>query len=466
MRDLRGLFLILILCLLTLYPGQGMGQTPVSESAQESSEPMVFQSSPFGLHNVQGEFEEVRNLGVEYVRAIVRWQNVEPRPGRYRFQKGDGIVRKAQDYGINLVVTLRPLSRWGGKRIKEQTRKAPKSGYPRRMDAWLKMVEAIVERYDGDGFHDMPGLRRPIKFWQVENEWLWQWVDTPEAYLTFLQKTSSAIKRADPEARVIAGAIGGLPMAVAEGVGNKDYITVGGTDKGKRKVYVSQYIKTREYREGKRKIELMLREGSRYFDIIDFHSYTEDPYDIAIVLKWLQKKMREYGYSKEIWSLENAGPFFNFSEERFAIDVVRRHVIGFSNGLGRLFWSSLKPTLLWSDNYVRLALIDQYGNKSAAYYTYKLMTHKLHGLESIARISAPIGISAYQAKKKSGQTIYVFWSESGTHTYSFSTTARDVMLTHIITNKEQTNPKVERIEVKNGRVDLTISSPVFLEELM
>ncbi|MBI5367041.1 MAG: hypothetical protein HZA54_08385 [Planctomycetes bacterium] len=36
--------------------------------------------------------------------------------------------------------------------------------------AHLTFVRAAVERYGGDGVDDMPGLRVPIRPWQVENE--------------------------------------------------------------------------------------------------------------------------------------------------------------------------------------------------------------------------------------------------------------------------------------------------------
>ena len=62
-------------------------------------------------------------------------------------------------------------------------------------------------RYDGDGIDDMPGLREPIKYWQVDNE-------PPHGlrdYAGFLKITYRAIKEADPEAKVIIGGVPGMP---------------------------------------------------------------------------------------------------------------------------------------------------------------------------------------------------------------------------------------------------------------
>jgi hypothetical protein len=310
----------------------------------------------------------------------------------------------------------------------------------------------------------MPGLVKPIEFYQVENEWYWQWVGEPEEYVAFLKETSAAIRKASSNAKVIAGAIEGSPIAVAEGFGDKNYITWGWTDKSKREVYASEYVKTGLYRKRKKQVELLLKNGSPYFDIVDFHSYSQDPYRIKTDLKWLHKKMEEYGYQKEIWSLENAGPFFNFSPERFAEDVVKRHIIGFSNGLARLFWSSFKPTIGWSENFIRLALIDRHGNKSPAYYTYKLMTDKLKGLKSVKRMPTPTGISGFKARKKSGE-IYVLWSDSVSQKYLFPISLKKIMLTNIVTRKGQPPPETKRIAVKDGQVMLEVSSPVFIEPI-
>jgi len=89
---------------------------------------------------------------------------------------------------------------------------------PVDLAAYLNWVKAVVERYDGDGQDDMPGLKVPIKYWEVSNEpdltpgpdgRLIFWKDTPEKYAQLLIETYQAIKETDPEANVlIAGAAG------------------------------------------------------------------------------------------------------------------------------------------------------------------------------------------------------------------------------------------------------------------
>jgi hypothetical protein len=87
---------------------------------------------------------------------------------------------------------------------------------PYDWEEYLDWVKAVVERYDGDGVSDMPGLSIPIKYWEVMNEpdlnaaHLDFYQGTPSDYAELLVRTAKAIHEADPEAKVlIAGAAGG-----------------------------------------------------------------------------------------------------------------------------------------------------------------------------------------------------------------------------------------------------------------
>jgi hypothetical protein len=117
----------------------------------------------------------------------VPWGLIEVAKGELRWELLDAAVAGAQNSGGRYVGTLMPYAGW----------ELLAAGYPasndaeclrlfnedffylafdRRMDrykdldAWKKFVALAVERYDGDGLSDMPGLTIPIKYWQVHNE--------------------------------------------------------------------------------------------------------------------------------------------------------------------------------------------------------------------------------------------------------------------------------------------------------
>ena len=75
--------------------------------------------------------------------------------------------------------------------------------------SWLSMA---VERYDGDGLDDMPGLKYPVRHWEIGNEPDMQspshtlFQGNSEAYLNLLRLSYSTVKAADPNAVVLIAA--------------------------------------------------------------------------------------------------------------------------------------------------------------------------------------------------------------------------------------------------------------------
>ena len=68
---------------------------------------------------------------------------------------------------------------------------------------YAQFVKAVVERYDGDGVDDL-NAQVEIKYWQRGNEYpFWENERTLDEYLAWAKLTSTAIKEADPEARVV-----------------------------------------------------------------------------------------------------------------------------------------------------------------------------------------------------------------------------------------------------------------------
>ena len=84
---------------------------------------------------------------------------------------------------------------------------------PQAYAAWL---DAVVERYDGDGVDDMPGLQYPVRHWEILNEPEMQGPDLTffqedsAAYLELLKLSYTTIKAADPNAVVLTGGQAGM----------------------------------------------------------------------------------------------------------------------------------------------------------------------------------------------------------------------------------------------------------------
>ncbi len=125
----------------------------------------------------------------------------------------DRYLALVQQAGIDPIVVIGP---WPG----NQTANYTERYVPDDLEAYAAWVQRVVERYDGDGVDDAPGLLRPVLFWEVDNEPdLHNSVvprnakrevdpasfETPEQYARVLVATSAAIHAAQPDAVVLNG---------------------------------------------------------------------------------------------------------------------------------------------------------------------------------------------------------------------------------------------------------------------
>ncbi len=251
---------------------------------------------------------------------------------------------------------------------------ASKDSYmPIDIDKYSEFVRAAVERYDGDGIDDMPGLKQPVKYWQVGNEPPRNLKDYPK----LLEITYKAIKETDPDAKVIIGGTTGIAH-------NNGQIYIDGFDK---------------------KFFPILRElGGQYVDIFDLHWYgnaTGDYKNCKKIYEYIKMVLEKTGFSKDMpfWITEMSSysgkavhdrRTLTFqSETEQAADLLKRYVYPLSFGVKKVFWAfGLIEGFRDSDNYFehtgliyngRFDYDQGRGVKKLAYYTYKKMTEILEG---------------------------------------------------------------------------------------
>ena len=191
---------------------------------------------------------------------------------------------------------------------------------PNDWTAYESWVEAIVERYDGDGVDDMSGLEIPIKYWEVMNEPDLQYQSTlpeedqsrlnfykqgPIEYGALLQHTYTAIKTADPDAYVlIAGAAGG----------DKHFLSF--------------------YEE----LFTNMADAGNYFDIGNVHCISNDretqDYNVAIY----KDMLTQAGFEKPIWITE-AESFYGTTAEENYNNTITSTGGAISAGAQRIFYT-------------------------------------------------------------------------------------------------------------------------------
>jgi hypothetical protein len=82
------------------------------------------------------------------------------------------------------------------------------------MDDYKNFLIKLVDRYDGDGFNDMSGLTKPIKYWDVMNEPEFKmfFKGRKEDFIEIFNFSSKVIKEKQPDAVIVmAGAAGMFP---------------------------------------------------------------------------------------------------------------------------------------------------------------------------------------------------------------------------------------------------------------
>ncbi len=164
-----------------------------------------------------------RKLGLWGMRApeSFSWGLLEPDSGVYRWEMSDTIVTHAQAQGIQVLGTLIPFNDFAQACHPDTSSCANlftgqalyfinNTRVGKICDAdtatYRNFLTAMVERYDGDGIADMPGLTLPIKYWEFCNE--------PESHCSYndsaeyqldLALTASVIRNACPSCKILNG---------------------------------------------------------------------------------------------------------------------------------------------------------------------------------------------------------------------------------------------------------------------
>lgn len=287
----------LILILLALACGQAGAPTaapttPTPTPTLAAATPDAGSRVPFTIaieYGILGVAEAYAATGVTYVKPQLvypLWGNVEPEPGVYVWGPLDAVVQEYQAAGYTGVQFLLSAdSPWAASRrptLGDKGDAFPQEAY---LDDYVAFVTNVVERYDGDGVEDMPGLLYGIHHYGVEREFTGFWPGSAEGYVRLLRLAYPAIKAADEQAEVLLVAL--LMGDVFDG--NPDEAEIG-----------RRLQETPSFRKSAAEIEMILAACDAY-DMVDFHSlgdYSEIPPTTA----WIRQQLAANGCGQRpIW---------------------------------------------------------------------------------------------------------------------------------------------------------------------
>ncbi|HEU4656979.1 MAG TPA: hypothetical protein VFR97_05620 [Capillimicrobium sp.] len=157
------------------------------------------------------EFAVMRSTGVETVRPVVYWADMQPeRGGPVMFGSLDRLMGEAARNGLDVIPVVLRAPSWA--RVEPGNFASP----PKDPADFAAFLTALIGRYGPDGsfWAEHPDLpRRPQRDWQVWNEPnLDRYWSSPKPFakdFVKLQRVAyAAIKQADPGARVILAGFG------------------------------------------------------------------------------------------------------------------------------------------------------------------------------------------------------------------------------------------------------------------
>ncbi|MDX1574970.1 MAG: hypothetical protein R3285_02175, partial [Kiloniellales bacterium] len=151
--------------------------------------------------------------GMKLLGEASAWGRMQEAPGTpIDFADLDLFVQSYQDHGFTaLTIALKPHSRWGSKDVGLLGAKnaSPKPEY---REAFAEWVARVVERYDGDGLDDMPGLRWPVELFEIGSEFSSYQPEPVADYLETLEIAYRAAHEANPAVRIAHAAFLTTPV--------------------------------------------------------------------------------------------------------------------------------------------------------------------------------------------------------------------------------------------------------------
>jgi hypothetical protein len=142
---------------------------------------------------------------VETLRMPIFWFECEPKRGEYDFAAVDAEVGAAAARGIRVLPFVYGTPAWLGRQ-----EKAPLSG--EALARWKGFLRVLVARYGARGsFWKGRAHREPIRRWQIWNEpnfrLYWAPKIEPAGYAKLLHASATAIRKADPEAKIVLAGV-------------------------------------------------------------------------------------------------------------------------------------------------------------------------------------------------------------------------------------------------------------------
>lgn len=338
---------------------------------------------------------------------------------------------------------------------------------PADMTAWLDSVTSVVERYDGDGDRDMPGLPCAVTRWHLEQEDTF-WKSSDSEYLDFFAQTRAAILAADPRAQV------GLIGFSGDQCWNAAYQAgfVHGPPPSIR------YIAPQRLSAWYSRTQLYLSQAT--YDFVDLHSY-QIQQTLQGELAFLRSLMRDP--TVPVWCFEAGGPCMSraegYTDTLNAYHVMADYAEALANGVVGYAFEYLPPSGRnpdQSEKWTNVAMVSSSHTSTAltpkpSYETYRLLTQKLAGFTSAVDASVRDCVDEdsclFDMRFETPRgPVDIVWCPRQQRTLTLETSAPRVVITHpvVAAGLKAGDAVVETRDASDGVVSILAGpEPVFVE---
>ncbi|MBU0711171.1 T9SS type A sorting domain-containing protein [bacterium] len=471
-----------------------------------------YEDSPFAIIDMDvknGDEIYPLDIGVKWGRGAgkngLNWDVVETtsplgNPSNYNWSSPDTIADFYNQNNINLIWTINPFNSI------DQNSVTPTGMLPNDLSAYSIFINALVERYDGDGFDDAPGSPI-INCWQIHNEVNVShfWSDTPENYALLFKTSYDAIKNANPNAKVAMSGMSN-PSGIYFGVCNFTSIlnelnNIGGT-------FDIFDIHWYGFMGNYKKHHNVGQEVLTEFMNVDLPNALSNFSNYEV---WITESGTHSGTDVDL----SSGLAPAQSEIDQASELIKRYVHSLANNIKKIFWGCIKESASYSITFGHNDYFDNTGLvyngcsvingnfiyntngvgedlgdgvEKLSYFTYKKMTEKLEGSDwdSITTIIDSIDNKyAYKfINDSTGNPTYVAWwdyfddisySEGDSSLITLTgISANQVIVTNAVPTDTSgiyitdynTAFQIDTLSVTSGSVSFYLKeSPVFVEEI-
>jgi len=360
-----------------------------------------------------------KDIGVKWSREEFSWGIIQPEEGKWDYSRYDAAVEAAYAHGISLFGLLDYCAPWAS--TAPEGAEKPWLWLP-RLEPWQEYVRATVSRY-----------KDKVKYWEIWNEpnisGFWQPKPDPDEYFSLLQASYSAIKQADPSAKVI-----GICSAATD----FDFIE-----------------------------RVLKKGGGKYMDIISVHPYrypaTPEGTGFLGEMEKLHSLLQRYGLNIPIWITEIGWPTHakGVSEDVQAKMLVRTYIIAIGSKLvDKVFWYDFRDDGTDpADPEQNFGIIKRDFTPKKAYNAYRVMTQLLEGKVPQGKLDFwDDNLWGFSFKGGKNLTL-ALWSAEAEGTVNLLTKAKKVTVYTMYGQKREITPREEKLLLNLS------GEPIYIEGL-